>query len=307
MRFAISLPQAVAEGGFDRSAFHAFVTRADELGFESLWTQEQVLGTWSSVGPIETMAFAAALTERLRLGCAVFVSPLHSPVHLAKSISSLDQLTGGRLEVGIGAGGRNRPFSAFGLDSDRLVARFTEGLKLMKELWTQSPVTFHGEFWQVENGSMEPKPLQQPYPPIWFGGSAPAALRRAARYGDGFFGAGSTTTANFAKQVPIVRGALAEFERAHTTFGIAKRVYIDVDENTERSRQRVQQGLRGIYGDYGDRLLDVAVWGPPEVCIEHVRAVVGAGAELILFTPLADDAVQMERLAVDVIPRLVPA
>ena len=82
-----------------------------------------------SLGPIELKTYAAACTERLRLGCAVFVTPLHSPVHLAKSLSSLDQLSLGRVEVGVGTGGKGRMFSAFGVGPEGLVSRFNEGLQ----------------------------------------------------------------------------------------------------------------------------------------------------------------------------------
>src|SRR5690349_17010366 len=98
-------------------------------------------------------------------GCMLFVTPLHSPVHLAKSLSTLDQLSRGRIEVGVGTGGRFRMFSAFGVDPDSLVARFTEGLRLMKALWTEPRVTFEGRFWQLEGAAMEPKPFQKPWPP----------------------------------------------------------------------------------------------------------------------------------------------
>src|SRR5207248_7970249 len=179
-----------------------------------------------------------------------FVTPLHNPVHLAKSLSSLDQLSRGRIEIGIGTGGRSRPFAAFDADPASFVGRFNEGLQLMKALWTEPRVTFAGRFWQLENGAMEPKPFQKPHPPIWFGANHPNALKRAVRYGDGFFGAGSTTTAQFAQQVPIVRAALAEQGRDPATFQIAKRVYIDVDDDAERSRQRVADGLHRIYAHF---------------------------------------------------------
>ena len=139
-----------------------------------------------TLGPIETMTYAAACTEQIRLGCVVFVTLLHSPVHLAKSLSTLDQLSRGRIEVGVGTGGRDRMFSAFEVDPASLVARFTEGLRLMKALWTEPRVTFEGRFWQLDGATMEPKPFQKPNPPIWFGANHPAALRRAVRYGDGF-------------------------------------------------------------------------------------------------------------------------
>jgi probable F420-dependent oxidoreductase len=305
MRSAISIPQFVEDGAFDPVGFRTYMARAEALGFASAWTLEQVLGTMPILGPIETMTYAAACTERMRLGCSVFVTPLHNPVHLAKSLSTLDQLSRGRLEVGVGTGGQGRMFSAFEVDPASLVSRFTEGLRLMTALWAEPRVTFEGRFWQLDGAAMEPKPFQKPWPPIWFGANHPAALRRAVRHGDGFFGAGSTTTARFAEQVRIVREALAEAGRDPAGFGIAKRVYISVDDDAERARQRVADGLERLYSSLGlSGLEPVAVAGPPDACVQGVRDVVEAGAELILFTPFFDEAEQMERLAAEVVPQL---
>ena len=210
MKFAIAIPQFYADGEFDPAAFRAYLTRAEELGFDSAWTQEQLLGSWNQFAPIEAMTYAAACTQRLRLGCVVFVSTLYSPVHLAKSLSTLDQLSRGRIEIGVGTGGKVRPFAAFGVDPERYVARFTEGIALMKALWTQPRVTFDGEFWQLQDAAMEPKPVQKPYPPLWFGAASEPALRRAVRLGDGFFGAVSSPTVRFAEQVAVVRAALRQ-------------------------------------------------------------------------------------------------
>jgi alkanesulfonate monooxygenase SsuD/methylene tetrahydromethanopterin reductase-like flavin-dependent oxidoreductase (luciferase family) len=109
MRFAIAIPQFYADGEFDPAAFRAYLARAEELGFDSAWAQEGTLNPGPQLSPIETMSYAAACTTRMRLGCAVFVSTLHSPVHLAKSITTLDQLGRGRIDVGLGYGGRGRP------------------------------------------------------------------------------------------------------------------------------------------------------------------------------------------------------
>jgi probable F420-dependent oxidoreductase len=305
MRFAISIPQFVADGTFDPAGLRAYLARAEALGFDSAWALEQVLGTMPTLGPMETMTYAAACTERIRLGCVVFVTPLHSPVHLAKSLSTLDQLSRGRIEVGVGTGGRGRMFSAFEVDPASLVARFTEGLRLMKALWTEPRVTFEGRFWQLDGAAMEPKPFQKPHPPIWFGANHPAALRRAVRYGDSFFGAGSTTTAQFAEQVRIVREALAEAGRDTASFRIAKRIYIAVDDDAERARRHVAASLVRLYGDFGRGLEPAAVSGPSDACVEGVREVAEAGAELILFTPFFNEAEQIERLAAEVAPKLL--
>jgi probable F420-dependent oxidoreductase len=304
MRFAISIPQFYADGTFDPTAFRALLRRAEELGFDSAWTQEQVLGSYPVLGPIETMTYAAACTERLRLGCAVFVSTLHSPAHLAKNVSTLDQLSRGRIEIGVGTGGKGRQFAAFGVDPQRYVARFTEGLALMKALWTESRVTFDGEFWQLDDSAMEPKPFQKPFPPIWVGGAGRTALRRAVRLGNGFFGAGSSPTAKFAEQVQIVRESLAESGRPTEDFPIAKRVYIAVDENAGLARTRINAELERLYGRRSEDIEAAAVAGTPEDCVRELRKVAEAGAELILFTPLFEQAEQTERLAAAVIPRL---
>ena len=302
MRFAISIPQHMPDGSFDPAAMRDYLTRAEELGFESGWTQEQVLGTSPQLAPVETLTYAAACTQRLRLGCAVLITTLYSPVHLAKSLSTLDQLSRGRLEVGVGTGGR-RAFGAFGVDPDTFIARFTEGLALMRALWTEPKVSFGGRFWQLEDAAMEPKPFQKPAPPVWFGGNAPAALRRAVRLGDGFFGAGSATTASFAEQVRTVRAELAARGRDPAGFPIAKRVYIAVDDDAARAREQIGAALDRHYGLAGRRdMTPVTVTGPPADCVRGLREVAGAGAELILLNPMYDDAAQMERLAAEVVP-----
>jgi probable F420-dependent oxidoreductase len=305
MRFAISIPQHIPDGTFDPSRLRAYLIRAEALGFVSAWTGEQVLGAMPYLGSIETMSYAAACTERLRIGCIAFVSSLHNPVQLAKSMATLDQLSRGRLEIGLATGGRTRMFSAFGVDPGTFVGRFNEGLQLMKALWTEPSVTFEGRFWQLHGAPMEPKPFQKPHPPIWFGANHPNALRRAVRYADGFFGAGSQTTARFAEQVKVVRQELTEQKRDAPSFRIAKRVYIAVDNDASRARQRIAAALDEQYGYFGIKgLSPVAVSGPPDACVQGLREVADAGAEMILLNPMFDDMEQMERLAAEVIPHL---
>ncbi len=303
MRFAISIPQYAREGHFDEVAFRAHLGRVEELGlFESGWVQEQVIGRAGSLAPLQALTYAASCTERLRLGCAVFVLPLHNPLHLANAISSLDCLSHGRVEVGVASGGRGRPFEAFGVDPDKPVARFNEALALMKACWTEPEINFDGRLWKLQNAAMEPKPVQKPHPPVWFGGSAPAGMRRAVRHGDGFMGAGSQTTAQFAEQVEVVKKELSAQRRDPDTFRIGKRVYVHVEDDAARGRQQLEQALRRHYGggDWSEHLLA----GPAETCVAGVRAVADAGAELLLLNPLLEDAQQLERLATEVIPAL---
>ena len=303
MRFAIALPQYARDSRFDAVAFRAFLGRVEELGvFESGWVQEQVIGAAGSVAPLQALTYAAACTEQLRLGCAVFVLPLHNPVHLAKAISSLDCLSHGRVEVGLATGGKGRPFDAFGVDPDKPVARFNEALALMKACWTEPEIDFDGRFWKLQGASMEPKPVQKPHPPVWFGGSVPAGMRRAARHGDGFMGAGSQTPAQFTEQVKVVRQELDVQGRDPDTFRIGKRVYVHVDDDAARGREKLEDALKRHYG--GGSWSEHMFAGPPEACAAGISTVADAGAQLILLNPLVDDAEQLERLAGEVIPAL---
>ncbi|HEY6791062.1 MAG TPA: LLM class flavin-dependent oxidoreductase [Trebonia sp.] len=302
MDFAIAIPQYYADGEFDPGAFREYFARAEELGYHGAWAQEAALGTGAQLSAMEIMTYAAACTTRLRLGTTVFVSTLHIPVHLANSLATLDQLSGGRLDVGVGTGGPHRAFEAFGMTKDRYVARFTEGIALIKALWTQPAVTFDGEFWQLKDAAMEPKPRQKPHPPLWFGGSSENAARRAVRLGDGFFGAGSSTTSAFKEQVALVRDEAARQGKAG--FPIAKRVYIAVDDDAARARERLNAGLARVYGRRVAAVEAAGIAGTPDNCVTGVREVVEAGAGMVLFTAVDDLLGQAERIAAEVIPAL---
>jgi alkanesulfonate monooxygenase SsuD/methylene tetrahydromethanopterin reductase-like flavin-dependent oxidoreductase (luciferase family) len=304
---AISLPQLDVDG-FDAAGFKAYLSRAEELGFESGWVMEQSIGPTPLLAPLELLAYAAACTERLRLGVAVLVSSLHTPLQLAAAITAVDRLSHGRLEIGLAPGGGFRKFGAFGVDRATFVSRFTEGLELMKAAWSDEPrVSFEGRFWHVDDLPIQPKPVQRPHPRIWFGANAPAALARAVRLGDAFMGAGSTTTTAFAEQVSTIRRELDRQGRDRDDFPIAKRVYLMVDDDGARARERVLAGLRRTYGRMPG-IEDVPVCGTAEDVIRGLREVKEGGAELILLNPVGadvgEDRDQLERLAADVLPHV---
>lgn len=309
MRFSISIPQRASDG-FDAEGTSSYLKRAEELGFEGGWTLEQIVGPAPSLAPLELLSWAAAHTTRLRLGVAVLITSLHDPLQLASTITAVDQLSHGRLDVGVGHGGNFRPFSAFGVEKATFVRYFTEGLALMEAAWSDEPaVTFHGRFRDVDGLPIQPKPVQRPHPPLWFGGSAPKAVARAVRLGDAFMGAGSSTTANFAEAVKVVRHELDEQGKDATQFSIAKRVYLTLDDDAARAKERVLAGLHRIYGDLpGIDFAAVPVYGTTADVVRGLRDVIDAGAEMILLNPVgenvAEDREQMERLAAEVIPQL---
>jgi probable F420-dependent oxidoreductase len=303
VRLAVGIPQAWTTGSIDRAGLRRFLERAEALGLESAWVVEQVLGSIPSLEPVECLTWAAALTERIRLGTAVLLTPLRSPVHLAKSLATLDQLSGGRLDVGIGLGGNTKVYPAYGIAAARRVARFNEGLRLMQALWTEPRVTFAGEFWQLENAAMEPKPVQRPHPPLWLGGHHPDALRRAVGWAAGFMGAGSASTATFAREVELLRGFLAEARRDPATMDVGKRVYVAVDRDRERAGRRLAEYFGSFYGR-PQLAAEVSVWGSVDQCVAGLREVVDAGARLLMLNPVFDELEQLETLVGDVVPRL---
>ena len=309
MKFSISIPQRAADG-FDAEGTRSCLAQAEELGFEGGWTLEQIVGPAPSLAPLQLLSWAAAHTTRLRLGVAVLITSLHDPLQLATAITAVDQLSHGRLDVGVGHGGNFRPFQAFGVDKATFVSYFTEGLELMRAAWSDEPaVTFHGRFRDVDGLPIVPKPVQRPHPPLWFGGSAPKAVARAVRLGDAFMGAGSSTTDTFAEAVEIVRRELDVQDKDPAQFSIAKRVYLTIDDNAARARERVLAGLHRIYGDpLASRLGDVPVSGTVDDVVRGLRGVIDAGAEMILLNPVgentSEDREQLERLAAEVIPQL---
>ena len=303
--FGIGAPQVHTHLPVDLEEIRRYIERAEALGFHSLWVQEQA-GLRAAAGALEgvsMLSYAAALTRRIRLGSAVFLINLRNPIQLAKSLASLDQLSQGRLIVGVGLGGVTRLYEAYGLSPEHRVSRFVEALTLMKKLWTEENFTFEGKFWQIEKASLLPRPFQKPHPPVWFGANSPAALKRAVKHGSGFIGAGSSSSGDFKSKVQTVLSALAEAKKDSADFMIGKRVYLAVDKDRERAAKRLREWFGLFYGqaDLADR---VAVWGSAEECIERLKEIIAAGARLLLLNPVFNMMEQMEVLASEVVPRL---
>ena len=299
----IAMPQFFQEGPTDMELLRSWVARAEELDFESLWTQEDITGDDPSLEPLTQLSYVAALTTRARLGVSVMVAPLRNPVQLAKALGSLDQMSHGRLTVGVGIGGRQNMYPAFGLTTDRRARRFVELLDVMKALWTEPQATYEGQFWQLDGVPMEPKPVQKPYPPLWFGGRHPDALRRAVRHGDGWMGAGSSTTATFLECVQQLNTFLEEAGRDPATFPISKRVYLAVDDNEKRAEERITTWFDNRYHN-APLGAEVSVWGSAAQCAEKLAEIVDGGAEMLMLNPMFDHMEHLEQLTEEVIPNI---
>jgi alkanesulfonate monooxygenase SsuD/methylene tetrahydromethanopterin reductase-like flavin-dependent oxidoreductase (luciferase family) len=299
----VAIPQFPPAPHVALDKLRAFLRVADSLDIHSLWVQEQIVGAHGGLEPVTLLAYTAALTRRPRLGVAVILTPLRSPVQLAKALASVDQLCAGRLIVGVGLGDDTSVYPAFGLAAVGRVGRFTEGLEVMTRLWTSERVTFTGRFWTLHDAAVAPRPVQQPYPPLWFGARHPDALRRAARLGQGFVGAGSSSTGEFREQVTLLRRFLIQERRDPEAFAIAKRLYVLLDPNRERGLGRLRTWFAAHYGD-GSLADRVALVGNSKACVDEVRELRTAGARLVILNFVFDEQEHLEEAAKDIIPHV---
>src|SRR5215471_21845228 len=291
----IELPQVFFDCPTDMQHIRKFAAEAETLGYESLWLQERIIGNIIMLEPVTLLSYVAAITTKLRLGTSVILLPLRNPLQLAKAYSTLDVMSGGRAVMGVGLGGGHLGSheDVFGYTREGRVTRFTEAVEIMKLLWTQQKASFHGRFWNFENVSMEPKPIQKPRLPIIFGGHHENALRRAVKYADGWMGAGSSSSGSFVRESGRIRQMLDEFSRDPATFNFSKRVYLAVDHDEARGERRIREwfGRRYKNADLGPQ---VSIWGSTAKCTEKIQELVNAGAQHIVFNPMFDEMEHLE-------------
>jgi probable F420-dependent oxidoreductase len=216
VRFSLMLPTFVDPGAaspYERT--FEFARRVDELGY--------YMGTFGHhsftpeiadpSAPFALLCAVAAHTKRLRLGTGVYLAPLHHPETVAEQAATLDQISGGRAVLGVGLGYRPYEYEGFGLDFHSRGARLDETLAVIRGGWSTGRFEFAGEHFQIPPSPVHPKCVQVPHVPILVGGSAPAAIRRAARLGDGWFALPQESLAVMQTQVQTYRAACREYDR----------------------------------------------------------------------------------------------
>jgi len=250
--------------------------RAEELGYHSVFLADHIIVPrrlastypYSRDGgfpydpdldwldPMVALGYLAAHTTTIRLGTSITVLPMRHPIVTAKQIASADHLSRGRIIFGAGVGWMEEEFALLGAPFHDRGRRMDEYLRLMKALWTEPDPRFAGEFFRVADCGFAPKPTQKPHVPIWVGGESPAALRRAARLGDGWHSA-ATSLADLPGKLRLLREALAAAGRTEAEFviSISPTDRLNPDVVRECARQGVQHLLAPVFSLDRDKVL----------------------------------------------------
>jgi probable F420-dependent oxidoreductase len=297
------MPGPWPSGGRGVDLFWQLVDLCERTDIDSLWFSERLSSPQPVLEPLTAMAAVAARTRRLKFGPSVLVAPFRSPVLLARQLAMLDYLSRGRMLPAVGIGvEQEREFRAAGVPFKERGRRTDEAIAIMRRCWSEAAVTHAGEFWQLEQTTVLPRPVQQPFP-LWIGGSSEAAMRRAGRLGDGWI-------PSFVTPEQVRRGVerTQAFARAEGRkvpadhFGAL--VYYALDPDPARARAAALPHIPP--GRVDDATLArCTAFGPPALVAERLEEYVRAGASKFILRPMVEPGrmlEQLEQLAAEVVP-----
>lgn len=297
-------------GADDATAYRAYmdaVVEAEQLGFYGLYMVEHhFTGRGQPSASLSILSHLAARTSTMRLGTAVVVVPWHNPLLLAEQAATLDVLSNGRLDLGVGRGYRDYEFSGFGIAPEEAGARFDEAMEVLRLAWSTGERFSHrGRFWQFEDVVVEPRPVQRPHPPLWLGAGSASSIERAAREGYRLFLDQVGTFELTAERVATYRAAreAAGFEYSSSDVAVTRALRM-AHSSADRERQVERQvaSLTNL-ADSSKATVDgkpvnpfysapdareataeaSAILGTPDECIERLRVLEAGGVEQVLF------------------------
>ena len=293
-----------------------FLLEAEALGYHGCFLTEHHFTGWGQVSaPLHMLSYLAARTTRLRLGTAVMVLAWHNPMLLAEQAATIDVLSGGRLDLGIGRGYRHNEFHGFAMDADEAEPRFAESLDVMTRAWTsRERFSHHGRFWHFDDVILEPPPLQSPHPPLWVSAGRDASIRAAAGRGLRLLLDQFTPAETLARRIATYREAAGpRFDP--TMIAVARDVYIG-DSETEiedafRRRaighQRMIDAARApgqtsrshilAWTDRPEARTEAALYGSPEQVAAKLQDLRAAGVTYVLCNILGQSRTTLRGLA----------
>jgi probable F420-dependent oxidoreductase len=283
--------------------------RIEELGYDSVWTSEHIFFYFPTFDALTTLAAAAALTSRIRLGTAVLLLPLRPAALAAKEITSVDVISGGRLTLGIGVGGEYpKEFEAVGVPVSQRGARTDEAIQLLRRLWTEENVTFDGRFTKLDGVTLQPKPAQRGGPPLWIAGRSQAAIRRAGRLGDGYLPY-LFSPERYRDSLAEVRTVAEGAGRDPDAIEAGLYQFICLADSYEEAKGIAAADLSRRYNQPFEKIVDrYVVMGSAEDCARRLADFAEAGVRHFLLVPItpgfADFMPHAERYAKEIIPKL---
>lgn len=317
MRFGLMLPNfSFPDLDYARSGMlRDFAVKAEAMGFESLWVAEHLLtarglyGTaWLS--PLETMAFAAGCTKRIKLATGILILPIRNPVFMAKEIASLQYLSGGRFELGVGAGWDRHEFEVAGVPLKQRGGRTDEILDIFDRLWTGEPITHRGRYYSFQDVAIDP-PLRSK-PPLWVAGGAkaktslspdpetiaPTVLERICRRADGWIARAAGSNQSVIEDWAIITRRLDEIGRARSslTFGHLNFAHVvpTDDEAVALAAQRpLIERIMGTHRSF-EHLRSCYFLGSPRSVRARIAELAAAGMEYLVLSPLDYDLEQLD-------------
>jgi probable F420-dependent oxidoreductase len=295
---------------FDQRVVATEARAAEDAGYDGVAVGEHLFFHGPHPNGLIALAAAAGATSRIRLLSALTVLPLYPAALAAKLATTLDQVSGGRFDMGVGVGGEYpAEFVAAGVEVAQRGPRTDEALELLRALWSGGPVDFDGRFTRVPGLTLAPGPVQPGGPPLWLGGRRPAAVRRAGRYADVWMPY-MYTPEQFARSLAEVRAAAEETGRDPAAIRGAVFCWGNVDPDAERARREAVAGVSAVYQQDFEPLADrYLLHGDPDRVVARAREYADAGAETLVFSPVGEGARRRE--VVDlftsaVLPRVRP-
>jgi alkanesulfonate monooxygenase SsuD/methylene tetrahydromethanopterin reductase-like flavin-dependent oxidoreductase (luciferase family) len=304
------------------SDFIAYIVAADRLGYESAFLVEHhFTGHGQLSASLNLLSYLAARTQRIRLGTAVVVLPWHNPALLAEQVATLDVLSGGRVELGVGRGYRKAEFDAFCIPMDEAGDRFNECLDFMSKAWTTpGRFSFEGRFWRYRDVVVEPAPIQQPHPPIWMAAGSPESVARVGAANHNLL---LDQLGNIELTAARIRWYLDALEaqglpRDAGRVGVARALHIARNESErrrayERRREtianigelagRTKQEIQALSDDE-IRADDAPLIGTPDEIVERLQRLAEAGVEYVLLTNATATPATLELFASEIMPRV---
>ncbi len=293
----------------DAKALIDYGIRMEQLGYESVWVWDHILLGVDPYFPIldslSVLTAVAARTERIRLGTGILVLPARNPVVLAKQLSSIDQISNGRLTLGMASGWYKREFDAIGVPFNKRGNIMDQNLDILTRLWQEDSVTGSYPPYELAAAVMSPKPVQKPRPPILIGGYVDRVLKRAGVVGDGWL-TYYYTAEGFAKSWDKVLRFAANAGKDPDTLRSINQlpIYIGKSRADVEAPMLEWQTTEWDFPGWSDSTTDSAVLGTVDECVEQLLAHLDAGVQQITLVPYRFDMEQIEQIAEEIIPRI---